>query len=63
MPEVTHAGEHHRQATFVGGGYHIGITHRTAGVNGGGDAGIGGDQQGIGKWEESIRGAYRALCQ
>ena len=42
VPEVAHAGEHHRQPVFVGGGDHFGIAHRTAGLDDRLDACFGG---------------------
>ena len=39
VPEVPHAGEHHRHAVLVGGGDDFLVAHRAAGLDHGGDAG------------------------
>ena len=33
MPEVTHAGQHHRDIVLVGGAYHFVVAHRAAGLD------------------------------
>ena len=42
MPEMAHAGEDHREARGVGGGDHLVVAHRAAGLDHRGRAGLGG---------------------
>ena len=44
MPEMPHAGEHHRHAVLVGGGDHLVVAHRAAGLDHRGGAGLDRDQ-------------------
>ena len=48
MPEVSHAGEHHRDPEPVGGGDHLGVARRAARLDAGGGAGGGAISAGCG---------------
>ena len=52
MAEVAHAGEHHRQSVLVGGGDHLGIAHRTAGLDDRLDPGFGSRVDAVAEREE-----------
>ncbi len=60
MPEVAHAGEHHRHAVFVGGGDDFPVPHGTTRLNDGGNAALGGGVKTVAKREERVRGHHRA---
>ena len=52
-------GEHHGKARRIGGGNHLIIAHRAAGLDDCGGPGLGGGQKAIGEGEERIRGHNR----
>ena len=60
MPEVADAGEDHGEIGLVRSLDHFVITHRTAGLDHGGGAGLRSLQQTIGEREESVGGAGRS---
>ena len=55
MPEVAHAGEHHRQSRFVGGVDHFLIVHRTARLDHRRGARFGHRQQAVREGKEGFR--------
>ena len=63
MPEVAHAGEDHGEALVVGSGDHFLVAHRSARLDDGGGAGLGGRQQPIGERKEGVRGNDGAARQ
>ena len=54
MPEVPHAGEHHRDAVFVGGGNHFIVAHGTARLDHGLDAELRSDIEPVAEREEGV---------
>ena len=60
MPEMPHAREHHRDACRVGGGDHLGVAQRAAGLDDGGGAGFDRRDQSVGEREERVGGDDRA---
>ena len=60
VPEVAHAGEDHGQARLVGGGDHLVVAHRAAGLDHRGGAGLGRGQQAVGEGEEGVGGDDRS---
>ena len=60
VPEVPHAGEHHRQAGLVGGGDHLLVADRAARLDHRGRAGLGRGEQAVGEGEEGVGGDRRA---
>jgi hypothetical protein len=54
-------GEDHGQVACVGGGDDFGVAHRTAGLDGGGGAGLGGGDQSVREREESVAANHAAL--
>ena len=63
MPEMPRAGEHHGDVVLVGGGDHLVVVHRAAGLDHRGGAGLDRDQQAVGEREERVGGDHRALGQ
>ncbi len=61
MPEVPHAGEHHREAQLVRRGDYVVIAHRTARLNHRGDAVLGGFLDAIGKGKKGVGSEHRSL--
>ena len=61
MPEMTHAGEYHGHAVFIGRGNHFLVTHRAARLNYRRDACLMGGIDTIAEGEEGIGGHDRAL--
>ena len=61
VPEVPLAGEHHRQAVFVGRRNHFGILHRPARLHDGGRTGGRDRVQSVTEREERIRGGHAPL--
>src|SRR3954468_19058781 len=47
VPEVPHAGEHHRHSPFVGGGDHLIVAHAAAGLDDRASAGLHDDVQAV----------------
>src|SRR6266566_7382387 len=60
MPEVTHAGEHHRYAGSIRSRNYLLVTHRSAGLDDGGDPGRDRCFDTVGEGEERIRRKHRA---
>ena len=54
VPEVAHAGEEHRDAGRVGGGDHLLVAHRAAGLDHRRRAGLGDREQAVGEGEEGV---------
>ena len=54
MPEVAHAGEHHRQPRGIGGGDDIVITQRTPWLNDRRGPGLGNGIQSVGEREKRV---------
>ena len=61
MPEMANAGEHHGHAELVGGGNHVLVLDRPAGLDDGGCSGRGNRFKAIGEGKESVRGSDCAL--
>src|SRR5690606_14336065 len=61
MPEVAHTGEHHCDSSLVGGGDHFVVTHGTARLDHGGDAGLGRVVDAVTEGEEGVGSHDRAL--
>ena len=61
MPEVADAGEDHGQAQAIGGGDHVVVAHRPAGLNDSGGSGLGDGFEPIGKGKESVGGRDASL--
>ena len=59
---MPHAGEHHRDARLVGGGDHLVVAHRAAGLDDRGRAGLDRREQAVGEGEEGVGGDDRALA-
>src|SRR6185437_287485 len=60
VPEVPHAGEHHRDAALVRRGDHLVVAHAAAGLDHGGGAVVGDDVEAIAERKERIRRDDRA---
>src|SRR6185437_5685470 len=56
VAEVTHSGEHHRDAVLVGGGDDLGVALRSARLNDRFDSQFGDRIESIAEWEKGIRG-------
>ena len=54
MPEVADPGEHHRDPGPIGGGDHLGVAARSAGLDGGGGAGFDRRFEAVGERVERI---------
>ena len=60
VPEVAHAGEHHRDAVLVGGGDHLVVAHGAARLDHGDGAVVGDDVEAVAEREERVGGDDRA---
>jgi hypothetical protein len=54
MPEMPHTGENHRDIGLVGGGYHLFIANRAAGLDHSGGAGLRGGVETVCEGEEGV---------
>ena len=61
VSEMPHAAEHHGHAALVGGGDHLGVAHRAAGLDDAGGAVVDHHVQPIAEREERVAGHGRAL--
>src|SRR6185503_2505645 len=60
VPEVAHAGEHHRRAPLVRGGDHFRVAYAAAGLDDGGRARLQDDVDAVAEREEGVGGDHRA---
>jgi hypothetical protein len=61
MPEVPQAGARHGPPLHIGGGEHVLVAHRTAGLDHGRSAGFRRREQPVGKGEEGVGGDHAPL--
>src|SRR5690606_21768432 len=61
MPKMPHPGKYHGDAVFVGGGDHLVVAHRAAGLDDAADAHLGGVVDAVPEGEEGVGGHHRAL--
>ena len=54
MAEMAHSGEQHCQARLVGGGDHLVVADRAAGLDHRGRSGFDGGQQSVGEGEKGV---------
>src|SRR5690606_4359340 len=59
MPEMAHAGEHHRDAALVGGGDDLVVAHRAARLDDGRRADVGDDVEAVAERKERVGGDDR----
>src|SRR3984957_15459720 len=61
VAEVAYAGEHHRHAVFIGGGYHFLVAHRPARLDHGADSVLGGRIDAVAEGKECVGRHHGAM--